>query len=229
MELISRRQATYETLQDERVHVVAWFCRIHISKEKFRKAIDPTIDLDEESLAGIITVAELAGHCCERQPNQRPDMSHAVNVLSSRVESWKPADLAPRTCIEFDQGLKSYWVKKEETPHPLCAVEAETVNHPFFGCKFSKVIWEEIMHKCLLSREPVECQMELPWAIQHLKGKCFLAKIRRLFLAAIIYHIWKESNTRFWKKNCKSPKTVVQNRVAAWHNIPNMYSKRNVL
>ncbi|KAJ8568965.1 hypothetical protein K7X08_032702 [Anisodus acutangulus] len=49
--------------------------------------------LDEETLASVSsTVAELAGHCCARDPRQRPDMGHAVDVLlSSLAELWKPA------------------------------------------------------------------------------------------------------------------------------------------
>uniref|UniRef100_A0A5B6Z495 non-specific serine/threonine protein kinase n=1 Tax=Davidia involucrata TaxID=16924 RepID=A0A5B6Z495_DAVIN len=92
MELITGRKAIDETRQEESVHLVAWFRRMHINKDTFRKAIDPTIDLDEETLASVSTVAELAGHCCAREPYQRPDMSHAVNVLSSLAELWKPAD-----------------------------------------------------------------------------------------------------------------------------------------
>ncbi|KAG2322071.1 hypothetical protein Bca52824_015284 [Brassica carinata] len=67
-----------------------------INKESsFKKAIDPTIDLDEETLASVHTVAELAGHCCAREPYQRPDMGHPVNILSSLVELWKPVDQNP--------------------------------------------------------------------------------------------------------------------------------------
>ncbi|KAK9288965.1 hypothetical protein L1049_017436 [Liquidambar formosana] len=38
----------------------------------------------------ICKVAELAGHCTAREPFQRPDMGHAVNVLGPLVEEWKP-------------------------------------------------------------------------------------------------------------------------------------------
>ncbi|GAB2299182.1 mitogen activated protein kinase [Dionaea muscipula] len=93
MELITGRKALDETQPEESVHLVTWFKRMHLNKETFRKAIDPTIDLDEDVLASINTVAELAGHCCAREPYQRPDMGHAVNVLSSLVELWKPAEL----------------------------------------------------------------------------------------------------------------------------------------
>ncbi|OMP07909.1 hypothetical protein COLO4_06950 [Corchorus olitorius] len=92
MELITGRRALDESQPEESMHLVTWFKRMHLNKDTFRKAIDPTIDLNEETLASISTVAELAGHCCAREPYQRPDMGHAVNVLSSLVELWKPSD-----------------------------------------------------------------------------------------------------------------------------------------
>lgn len=93
MEIITGRKALDETLPEESMHLVTWFRRMHINKDTFRKAIDPAIDLDEEKLASISTVAELAGHCTAREPSQRPDMNHVVNVLSSLAELWKPVDL----------------------------------------------------------------------------------------------------------------------------------------
>ncbi|KAM7529422.1 hypothetical protein LguiB_032832 [Lonicera macranthoides] len=92
MELITGRKALDESQPEESMHLVTWFRRMNLNKEAFHKAIDPTIDINEESLASISTVAELAGHCCAREPYQRPDMGHAVNVLSSLVEIWKPSD-----------------------------------------------------------------------------------------------------------------------------------------
>ncbi|KAL0541509.1 hypothetical protein IC582_021561 [Cucumis melo] len=92
MELITGRKALDESQPEESMHLVTWFRRMQINKDSFHKAIDPTIDLTEETFASINTVAELAGHCCAREPYQRPDMGHAVNVLSSLVEFWKPTD-----------------------------------------------------------------------------------------------------------------------------------------
>ncbi|KAK7372308.1 hypothetical protein VNO80_05683 [Phaseolus coccineus] len=92
MEVITGRKALDETQPEDSMHLVTWFRRMSINKDSFRKAIDSTIDLNEETLASIHTVAELAGHCCAREPYQRPDMGHAVNVLSSLVELWKPSD-----------------------------------------------------------------------------------------------------------------------------------------
>ncbi|GAV60459.1 Pkinase domain-containing protein/LRRNT_2 domain-containing protein/LRR_4 domain-containing protein/LRR_8 domain-containing protein [Cephalotus follicularis] len=92
MELITGRKALDESQPEDSMHVVTWFRRVHINKDAFRKAIDPTLELNDETLASISTVAELAGHCCAREPYQRPEMGHAVNVLSSLVELWKPTD-----------------------------------------------------------------------------------------------------------------------------------------
>ncbi|PKA52201.1 putative receptor protein kinase TMK1 [Apostasia shenzhenica] len=93
MELITGRKALDESQPEESVHLVTWFRRMQLNKENyFRKAIDPVLDIDEETLASISTVAELAGYCCAREPHQRPDMGHAVNVLSTLSELWKPLD-----------------------------------------------------------------------------------------------------------------------------------------
>lgn len=107
MELITGRKALDETQPEESMHLVTWFKRMHINKDTFRKAIDAIIDLEEEKLASISTVAELAGHCCAREPYQRPDMGHAVNVLSSLVELWKPTELNLDDCygIDLDMSL----------------------------------------------------------------------------------------------------------------------------
>lgn len=92
MELITGRKALDESQPEESMHLVTWFRRMHLKKETFSKTIDQALDIDEETFASISTVAELAGHCSAREPYQRPDMGHAVNVLSSLVELWKPSE-----------------------------------------------------------------------------------------------------------------------------------------
>ncbi|KAF1889786.1 hypothetical protein Lal_00025115 [Lupinus albus] len=107
MEVITGRKALDDTQPEDSMHLVTWFRRMYIHKDSFRKAIDPTLELNEETLASIHTVAELAGHCCAREPYQRPDMGHAVNVLSSLVELWKPSDHSSEDIygIDLDMSL----------------------------------------------------------------------------------------------------------------------------
>ncbi|XP_015058228.1 receptor protein kinase TMK1 [Solanum pennellii] len=122
MELITGRKALDESQPEESMHLVTWFRRMHLNKDTFRKAIDPAINVSEETLASISTVAELAGHCSAREPYQRPDMGHAVNVLSSLVELWKPSDECSEDIYGIDldmslpQALKK-WQAYEGSSH----------------------------------------------------------------------------------------------------------------
>lgn len=90
MEIVTGRKALDESIPDERSHLVTWFRRVLINKENIPKAIDQSLGPDEETMESIYKVAELAGHCTAREPFQRPDMGHAVNILGPLVEQWKP-------------------------------------------------------------------------------------------------------------------------------------------
>ncbi|GKV20852.1 hypothetical protein SLEP1_g30906 [Rubroshorea leprosula] len=59
MELITGRKALDETQSEDSLHIVAWFGRMHVNKDTFQQAIDPTIELDEDTLASISTVKSL--------------------------------------------------------------------------------------------------------------------------------------------------------------------------
>ena len=86
-------------------YLAEWFWRIKSSKEKLMDAVDPTIDATEETFESISIVAELAGHCTAREPSRRPDMGHAVNVLSPLVEKWKPFEDETESYSGIDYSL----------------------------------------------------------------------------------------------------------------------------
>lgn len=92
MELLTGQMALDESQPEERRYLAEWFWRIKSSKEKLVEAIDPAIEVSEETFESICTVTDLAGYCTAREPNHRPDMSHAVNVLAALVEKWRPVD-----------------------------------------------------------------------------------------------------------------------------------------
>ncbi|MCO5600140.1 hypothetical protein L7F22_054248, partial [Adiantum nelumboides] len=99
MELITGRRALDETQPEDSVHLAAWFRRMSAGSDDFLNAIDPVLEVTEETLKSIKAVAELAGHCTAREAWNRPDMGHAVNVLLPLVEQWKPTD------VEGDDGI----------------------------------------------------------------------------------------------------------------------------
>ncbi|KAK4799029.1 hypothetical protein SAY86_024394 [Trapa natans] len=92
MELLTGLMALDEDRPEETQYLVGYFWNIKSNEERLVAAIDPTIDRKEGTFKSILAVAELAGHCTSREPGQRPDMGHAVSVLSPLVEKWKPFD-----------------------------------------------------------------------------------------------------------------------------------------
>ncbi|KAE8658433.1 hypothetical protein F3Y22_tig00116971pilonHSYRG00468 [Hibiscus syriacus] len=113
MELITGRKSLDDTLPEEESHLVSWFRRVLINKNEVLKNVDETIKCDEENngdretKASMLKVAMLAGHCTTRDPSQRPDMGHAVNVLSPLVQQWKPTHQEENETegIDFDLSL----------------------------------------------------------------------------------------------------------------------------
>ncbi|KAL3635916.1 mitogen activated protein kinase [Castilleja foliolosa] len=131
MEMITGRRALDQNLPDDQQHLVPWFRRMLINKDTFRKAIDPTLDLDEETYASVGTIAELAGHCTAREPYQRPDMGHAVNVLSSLAELWKPSEPADPDDvygIDYDMTLPQA-LKKWQALEGMSGIEGSSSSY----------------------------------------------------------------------------------------------------
>nr|GLL41434.1 receptor-like kinase TMK4 [Ipomoea trifida] len=94
MEIITGKKAVDETLPDETCHLVTWFHKIIIRKgHNLRNAIDPTLDLDDQTFESISKVAELAAHCTANKYFRRPNMEHVVNVLGPFAQKWKPLRL----------------------------------------------------------------------------------------------------------------------------------------
>ncbi|GAU17507.1 hypothetical protein TSUD_340510 [Trifolium subterraneum] len=105
MELLSGLMALDESRPEESQYLAAWFWNIKSDKKRLMAAIDPTLDINEETFESVAIIAELAGHCTAREPNQRPEMGHAVNVLAPLVEKWKPFDDDPDEYSGIDYSL----------------------------------------------------------------------------------------------------------------------------
>ncbi|XP_047970130.1 receptor protein kinase TMK1-like [Salvia hispanica] len=135
MEIITGRKALDESFPDDRQHLVPWFRRMLINKDTFRKAIDQSIEVTEETLGSICTVGELAGHCSAREPHQRPDMGHVVNVLSSLAELWKPSEPADPDDvygIDYDMTLPQV-LKKWQALEGMSLIDGDATSSSYPG------------------------------------------------------------------------------------------------
>ncbi|RWW83756.1 hypothetical protein BHE74_00007714 [Ensete ventricosum] len=107
MELLTGMMALDEERPEESHYLASWFCQMKTDKEKLRSIIDPSIAITDETFESVLIIADLAGHCAARDPHQRPEMGHAVNVLASLVEKWMPIndDQEEYLGIDFHQPL----------------------------------------------------------------------------------------------------------------------------
>ncbi|XP_071705649.1 receptor-like kinase TMK3 [Rutidosis leptorrhynchoides] len=105
MELLTGLMALDEDRPEESQYLAAWFWSIRSNKEKLMAAVDPALNANEETFETISVMADLAGHCTAREPSQRPDMGHAVNVLSPLVEKWKPMENEAEEYCGIDYSL----------------------------------------------------------------------------------------------------------------------------
>ncbi|CAH9115519.1 unnamed protein product [Cuscuta epithymum] len=121
VELLTGLTALDEQRPEESRYLVEWFWEIKSDKEKLIASIDASMDACEDIYDSICTVTELAGHCTARDPNHRPDMGHAVNVLSQLVDKWKPVEEAEDFVIDLDFNLP--------LPQMLIAWQSEKTGH----------------------------------------------------------------------------------------------------
>ncbi|GAV78731.1 zf-RVT domain-containing protein, partial [Cephalotus follicularis] len=71
----------------------------------------------------------------------------------------------------------------------------ESLNHLFFECSFTKSVWNKVLefNICLIH---TACNWDstASWALGRTKGSQFHGWMRRVGLAATIYHCWRERN-----------------------------------
>ena len=80
----------------------------------------------------------------------------------------------------------------------LCQMVQETKDHTFFGCCFSRSIWDRILLLYEQSRQIGNWNEELQWATQHLKGRKLVSVVLRIAWRGCIYHVWREKNRRMY-------------------------------
>ncbi|KAM7272565.1 hypothetical protein ACFE04_027228 [Oxalis oulophora] len=109
MELLTGLVALDEERSEESRYLAEWFPRMKSSKNKLMDAVDPALKENDTTFNfdHIFIIAELAGQCTARDPNNRPDMGHVVNKLASLVVNWKPGNCESSFCygVDYSQPL----------------------------------------------------------------------------------------------------------------------------
>ncbi|GAV92800.1 zf-RVT domain-containing protein, partial [Cephalotus follicularis] len=83
-------------------------------------------------------------------------------------------------------------------PNPLCLFncgEPESLVHLFFHCPFSSKVWKEVLALCNIVRPILPWAEEVAWMTSHATRNSFHHTLRKLAMAATIYHMWIERNS----------------------------------
>ncbi|XP_077247863.1 uncharacterized protein LOC143887636 [Tasmannia lanceolata] len=91
----------------------------------------------------------------------------------------------------------------------LCLHSAESANHLFFDCGFSKWIWGTILRNLNFKRKILNLHLEEEWIRSKFKGNGQLSTAIRLLFQATIYSIWSERNERAHNKPGKHKQHVL--------------------
>lgn len=113
MELLTGLVALDDQRPEENRYLAEWFWQIKSDKRSLIASLDPALDANEDTYETIYSIADLAGHCTARDPNHRPEMGHAVNVLAQVVGKWEPYEETDEfsginTSLPLSQMLKGW-------------------------------------------------------------------------------------------------------------------------
>ncbi|KAL0292609.1 UNVERIFIED_CONTAM: hypothetical protein Scaly_2581600 [Sesamum calycinum] len=105
------------------------------------------------------------------------------------------------------------WVPRTENGCVLCGGQiSETHDHLFFKCWFSKRCLTILNHKVKFQWPYLEWQRGIMWASKRLRGNHLVNAALRATLAALVYHIWAERNSRKFAATSSSA-DLISNRV----------------
>ena len=81
----------------------------------------------------------------------------------------------------------------------LCADNEESRDHLYFGCSYTREVWNDALFKCNLQYICNNWADEVQEATRRFRGASMQAKMGRLAFTVVVYCIWKERNQRIFK------------------------------
>ncbi|XP_059638758.1 uncharacterized protein LOC132281037 [Cornus florida] len=95
----------------------------------------------------------------------------------------------------------------------LCNASPESHSHLFFSCDFTSLIWSFYMAKCRITTATPPWPELISTFSYRWSSPSPLNLLRKLSLAALVYHIWEERNARIFCGK-RSSQNTIQSRVS---------------
>lgn len=93
----------------------------------------------------------------------------------------------------------------------FCHGGMQNREHLFFSWSFSRRIWRVLMAACHFEDPPLFWEDVEIWSVKMLQGKNLEACLCRLWLGAVIYHLWRNRNDLQHGNAPKSEEAIVAN------------------
>ena len=115
---------------------------------------------------------------------------------------WGP-DVVPKysfilwLALQQKMAIKSklvHWGTVDDDTCVLCNSCSETLDHIFFQCACSIVVWKSLLKKCRIHRGVMHWRREITWFTRKASRKSLMCRIRRVLIAASVYWLWKVRN-----------------------------------
>ncbi|XP_019241241.1 PREDICTED: uncharacterized protein LOC109221237 [Nicotiana attenuata] len=81
----------------------------------------------------------------------------------------------------------------------LCRQASETIQHLFFECSYAAELWGNLLAWQGIRRPVYGWAEELAWVEKWLKRKTATTELYKMTLAACVYYVWQERNTRIFQ------------------------------
>nr|XP_043633586.1 uncharacterized protein LOC122604784 [Erigeron canadensis] len=104
------------------------------------------------------------------------------------------------------------WYPENEFECVFCKNQSDSVCHLFFYCEYSSWIWKEVKKKVKGSDIPNEWEKIVTWFINSKCPNKVWNVVQRLVFAASVYWIWRERNSRIFKK-IVIPKETIKEKI----------------
>lgn len=91
----------------------------------------------------------------------------------------------------------------------LCGNGVESRDHLFFGCVFSRYVWEAVLFRCDVQYMCSNWEEEVEKAVKRFSGSNFGVRLGRVSFTVAVYCLWKERNQRIFRGIAKTPSSVV--------------------
>lgn len=93
----------------------------------------------------------------------------------------------------------------------FCENQLDSSGHLFFECNFCKTVWRECAKHAGFNDLSNTWYNLIEDLTEKFRRKSIENEVGKLVLAATVYHLWKERNSRLFRKDFHEEKEIIRN------------------